>query len=58
MHNASFVCLQYDLAVTVHHDNESDNSASRYDVYLPQRPVVSLDNYINGAMWQGVAGCC
>ena len=40
---------QYDLAVTVHHDNESASSASRYDVYQPQRPFVSLDHFIDGA---------
>lgn len=35
--------------MTVHHDDEPANSASRFDVYVPQRPYVSLDKYINGA---------
>jgi hypothetical protein len=37
----------------VQHDDEPASSASRFDVYQPQRPYVSLDNYING-----VLGCC
>jgi hypothetical protein len=40
---------QYNLAVTVQHDGESTSSASRFDVYQPQHPYVSLDEYINGA---------
>lgn len=41
--------LQYNLAVTVQHDNEPASSASHFDVYQPQHPYVSLDTYINGA---------
>jgi hypothetical protein len=43
--------LQYNLAVTVQHDDELASSASRFDVYQPQHPYVSLDNYIDGAPW-------
>ena len=42
---------QYNLAVTVQHDDEPASSASRFDVYQPQRPYVSLDKYIDGTPW-------
>eukprot|EP01024_Parvocaulis_polyphysoides_P058800 TRINITY_DN6343_c0_g1_i2.p7 TRINITY_DN6343_c0_g1~~TRINITY_DN6343_c0_g1_i2.p7 ORF type:complete len:183 (-),score=31.29 TRINITY_DN6343_c0_g1_i2:1736-2284(-) len=39
---------KYHLAVTKRKDDEPSVMAAKYDWFLPQTPVVSLDNFLNG----------
>lgn len=41
------VCFLWDGA-TSQRDNETRSSASRFDNYVPQKPFVSLDTFIDG----------
>ena len=40
---------KYHLAVTRRKDSEPQSVASRYDTYVPGKPFVSLDDFIDGA---------
>ena len=39
---------RYHLAVTRRKDSEPRSVASRYDTYVPGKPFVSLDDFIDG----------
>jgi Copper amine oxidase, enzyme domain len=39
---------KYHLAVTRRKDSEPRSVASRYDTYIPGKPFVSLDDFIDG----------
>jgi Copper amine oxidase, enzyme domain len=39
---------KYHLAVTKHKDSEPFSTATKFDAYHPEAPVVSLDDFIDG----------